>query len=76
MLTIKCAKCNAKLMKYQKIGNGKVLRCFKDRIVKDYTIKKDNLILCPHCSNVIGIDKGNLIKMNQGSFTYSGTKNC
>jgi len=76
MLTIKCAKCGTKLMKYQKIGNGKVLRCFGNRIVKDYTIRQEDLVLCPHCLNVIGKDKGIFIKMNQGSFTYSGTKNC
>ena len=74
MLTIKCAKCGTKLMKYQKIGNGKVLRCFRGRIVKDYTIRQSDLVLCPHCLNVIGKDEGIFIKMNQGSFTYSGTK--
>ncbi len=74
MLTIKCARCGTKLMKYKKVGKGRVIRCFKDRIVKDCTIKKGNLILCPHCGNIIGKDKGNFIKMRQGSFTYKGTK--
>lgn len=36
MLTIRCAKCKSKLWKYDKIGQGEVLRCHKARITKWY----------------------------------------
>ncbi|OEG63254.1 hypothetical protein [Halanaerobium congolense] len=36
MLTIKCAKCKTKLFKYEKIGQGKVLRCGKNKITRLY----------------------------------------
>lgn len=72
MLIIRCSKCKRKLLKYKKIGKGKVLRCWKDRIVEDYTIKEENFIKCP-CGNRIGIDRGAFIKMIQPAFTYSGT---
>jgi len=73
MLTIKCAKCNKKIMKYEKIGQGKVLRCYLSRIKNIYCRQDDNLLIC-ECGNVIGIFEENWIKMKQHSFTYSGTK--
>ncbi len=72
MLTIRCSKCKRKLFKYKKIGKGRVLRCWKDRIVEDYTVHEENLIKCP-CGSTIGLDKGLFIKMKQRAFTYSGT---
>ena len=74
MLTIKCAGCKTKLWKYEKLGHGEVLRCYKKRIHKIYNIEKEeNKIKCP-CGNVIGIDKGGHIKMISKAFTYTGTK--
>ncbi len=73
MLTIKCAKCKKPVFKYIKVGKGRVLRCHKDRIVKDYARRDGNRVLC-HCGNLIGIDEGHWIKMKQGSFTCSGTR--
>ena len=75
MLVIKCAGCKNKLWKYDKIGKGEVLRCYKRRIIKFYTKpnKEENKIKCS-CGMEIGIDKGSLIKMNRKAFTYSGTK--
>lgn len=74
MLTIKCARCGKKVFKYLKIGQGKVLRCYRSRIKKDYSKSKNNKIKCYKCDNVIGIDEENYIKMNQKEFTYTGTK--
>jgi hypothetical protein len=73
MLTLKCAKCKAKLFKYNKIGTGKVLKCFFTRISKDNTIRENGQVLC-ECGNQIGQLKVNYIKMKQGSFIHTGTK--
>ena len=75
MLTIKCASCRKKMWKYKKIGPGEVLRCHRDRITRIFCLDEhDGKIWCCHCGHAIGIDKGSFIKMNQGHFTYSGTK--
>lgn len=73
MLVIKCAKCKAEIFKYQKIGKGRVLHCWKNRIVKDYSVHHHNKIEC-QCGNVIGVDAGRSIKMRRTSFTHTGTK--
>ncbi len=73
MLTIKCAGCHRKLFKYNKIGQGRVLRCWKDKIVDDFSEKVDGEMRCG-CGNVIGIDIGKGYKMKQNAFIYSGTK--
>ena len=74
MLTIRCAACKKKLWKYEKVGQGNVLRCHKDRITKMYQSESaGNKIKC-QCSKNIGIDKGSYIKMIGNAFTYSGTK--
>ncbi len=72
MLTIKCAKCRSKVFKYKKIGKGKVIRCWKDRIKEDYSVKEGNLIKCV-CGSVIGIDEWLYIKMKSNAFIFSGT---
>jgi hypothetical protein len=71
MLTIKCAKCKRPVFKYIKIGKGRMLRCYKARIVKDYTRRDGNQVLY-QCGNLIGTDEGRWIKMN--AFTCSGTR--
>ncbi len=74
MLTIKCAACKKKLWKYEKLGQGEVLRCHKERIVKLYqSVVWEHKIRC-RCGKEIGIDKGDHIKMIAKAFTYSGTK--
>ncbi len=72
MMVIRCAKCKSKLFKYHKIGKGKILRLWKERIKDDYSIKDGATVKCP-CGNIVGIDTGPFIKMKQGSFTFSGT---
>tara|TARA_B110000914_G_C15427282_1_gene429592 strand:- start:104 stop:271 length:168 start_codon:yes stop_codon:yes gene_type:complete len=34
---IYCSNCNNPLFKYRKAGKGALLKCFKERIAKDYT---------------------------------------
>ena len=74
MLVLKCTKCNAKLIKYHKIGKGRVLRCWFKRIIEDRTIHDGSLIKCK-CGNVLGNSDELKIKMKQGSFTVFGTYN-
>ncbi len=71
MITIKCAKCGDKLLRYKKIGKGKILRCYFDRIFEDKTVKKDGKVYCK-CGNFIGVYEKNYIKMRQKNFTFSG----
>ncbi len=75
MLTIHCAACKKKLWRYNKIGQGEVLRCHKERIDKIYHLAplKGDKIHCL-CGKKIGIDKGSYYKMIRKSFTYKGTK--
>ncbi|MBF0381004.1 MAG: hypothetical protein HQL69_08295 [Magnetococcales bacterium] len=74
MLTIKCAACRRKLWKYQKLGNGEVIRCHKARIKRMYdTNERDGKIFCA-CGRPIGIDKGSHFNMDRRAFTYSGKK--
>jgi hypothetical protein len=74
MLVIKCSACKTKLWKYDKIGQGEVLRCHKKRITRSYeVIQEANRIKCL-CGKDIGIDKGSYIKMIAKAFTYTGTK--
>lgn len=75
MLTIRCAACKNKLWKYDKIGQGEVLRCHKARIKKIYSeinVEKGKVKCC--CGKDIGIDKGTFFKMDPKAFVYSGTK--
>ncbi len=74
MLTIKCAGCKRKLWKYEKIGSGEVLRCYRSRITKIYDAEFDGTnVLCP-CGKIIGTVMGGYIKMNRHAFVYTGTK--
>ena len=75
MLTIKCAKCKAKIIKYKKIGMGKVLRCWESKIMRVYDGElKDGNLICGNCANIIGEMEGNYVKMNREAFNYTGTK--
>ena len=72
MLIIRCAKCRARIFKYRKIGKGRLLHCWKDRILEDHSIRTGEEIRC-ECGNLIGIDETNWIKMKQAAFTSSGS---
>ena len=43
---IYCAKCKFQLFKYRKGSKGALVKCFKERIVEDYTEKEG---ICPSC---------------------------
>ena len=73
MITIKCAKCKTKVIKYKKIGMGNVLKCYKDRISQYYQEQKTDDLKCT-CGEVLGTNEGNHYKMRQNSFIYTGTK--
>jgi len=74
MLTIRCAACGKKLWRYDKIGQGEVLRCHRDRIVRMHeAVEREGRIHCP-CGKDIGIDKGTFFKMIAKAFTCKGTK--
>ncbi|MFC2133072.1 hypothetical protein ACFLTH_00525 [Bacteroidota bacterium] len=60
-------------MKYNKIGKGRVLRCYISKTKEIYAGRVDDELRCK-CGNVIGIYEDRWIKMKQTSFTYSGTK--
>ena len=74
MLTIKCSACKSKIFKYKKIGRGRVLNCYKERVMRDYSKHEGDKIKCKRCGKVIGIDRGNMIRMKQSAFTISGFK--
>ena len=78
MLTIKCAKCKDKIMKYKKIGKGRVLKCWEGKIRRLYGEVKDDQLICSSCSNIIGEVKSrsgkNYVDMDRKQFTYSGRK--
>jgi DNA-directed RNA polymerase subunit RPC12/RpoP len=72
MITIKCARCKRKLFKYEKIGKGRVLKCFKSRIVKYYPAYDFGNLRC-ECGQVIGTDQIEWIKLRPHALEYSGT---
>jgi len=50
---IYCRKCNAQLFKYRKGGKGALVKCFKERITKDFTSKP---CICPGCGLLFARD--------------------
>jgi hypothetical protein len=46
-ISIYCAKCRTLLYEYQKEGKGSLVKCFTDRIVKNYT---EGSLKCPNCN--------------------------
>ncbi|PSW17615.1 hypothetical protein C9I98_19030 [Photobacterium sanctipauli] len=48
-----CAGCKAQLYKYRKGGKGALVKCFKERIVKDFTVEPAT---CPQCNKVFARD--------------------
>jgi len=41
-----CTQCKTQLFKYRKGGKGSLVKCFKERISKDYTTSP---CFCPNC---------------------------
>ena len=74
MMLIRCSKCKGKIFKYVKIGKGKLLYCWKERIIEDLSLHKGKEIKC-NCGNIIGLDEENGIKLKQHSIIVSGAKN-
>jgi len=72
MLTLKCARCGRKLFKYEKIGKGKLLHCWKNRILEDHSVANGREVRC-ECGCLVGLDEGRWIKMKRHAFTRSGT---
>jgi DNA-directed RNA polymerase subunit RPC12/RpoP len=64
LLSIHCQHCGTQIMSYVKIGKGRLIRCWKNRIIEDTTIKKDSLIYCP-CGQLVGIDKNMFISLKK-----------
>lgn len=52
-VNIYCSKCQQKLFKYKKGGKGALVKCFKERIVEDYTAKP---CFCPNCESEFARD--------------------
>lgn len=74
MLTIRCGRCKAKVLKYNKIGQGRVLRCYYKRIKENNGLLEEEKLKCHQCGNTLGILKGGHIAMDQKEFKSSGKK--
>ena len=46
MIKIYCRKCGTLLYKYDKVKPGHLVKCYKDRILRDYT---NGDLKCPRC---------------------------
>ncbi|MCD6270190.1 hypothetical protein J7J23_00200 [bacterium] len=46
IIKVYCSSCGALLCKYQKEKEGRLLKCFEDKVIEDYT---DGDIYCPNC---------------------------
>jgi hypothetical protein len=75
IIDVKC-RCGFLLFRYQKVGRGRLIKCYFSRIVKDYggiislDAKKGSFVFCPSCQEKIGLVFGikgtRAIKLNQG----------
>ncbi|MFT2092504.1 hypothetical protein [Paraglaciecola sp. 2405UD69-4] len=52
-VNIHCRQCKTQLFKYRKGGKRALVKCFKERITKDYTVTP---CTCPHCHTVFARD--------------------
>ena len=48
-VNIYCSKCQHPLFKYKKGGKGALVKCFKERITKNFTTEE---CTCPECATV------------------------
>ena len=73
MITVSCSSCGSKLFRYQKIGKGRLLHCWKNRISSDHTTRKGDDVYCPTCGQHIGVVETEWINIHGGSFTVKGS---
>ncbi|MEA1994357.1 MAG: hypothetical protein U9N35_08230 [Euryarchaeota archaeon] len=66
-LEIKCSECGRVTFRYVKYGDGNLIRCYKKRIMEDYSVKENGKVKCP-CGNIIGIERPTRILMIRHSF--------
>lgn len=69
-MTVRCARCGGKVFRYDKVGKGRLLHCWKGRIVKDYSVRDAGEVRCG-CGNLIGVDEGKWVKLKRRSFIAS-----
>ena len=50
-VTVYCNKCRFKLLQYKKGGTGSLVKCFIERITKNFT---EQLGICPSCESQFG----------------------
>lgn len=75
IIDVKC-RCGAALFKYQKRGEGRLIKSYLPRILKDYggilseDMKISSFVFCPSCQKkigaIIGIKGVRAVKFNQG----------
>ena len=63
-LSIQCAHCGKEVFSYVKFGKGHLIRCWKQRIIRDTSTDEDGNVFCS-CGNMIGSDEGLFIKIKQ-----------
>lgn len=70
-VNIFCAKCKVQLYKYRKGGKGALIKCFKERIVEDFT---QVACTCPACGQTFAreclIRGAPALKMIGGKVTF------
>lgn len=73
-VTVEC-KCGNKLLRYQKKGTGRLIKCFVSKIAEDYIslpkkLPTGGLVHCTKCGERVGavqMIKGQVaVKLNQG----------
>jgi len=52
-VNIYCNQCKTQLFKYRKGGKGALVKCFKERIVDNYT---EVACVCPECNLIFARD--------------------
>jgi len=52
-IDVHCAQCNAQLYHYWKAGPGHLVKCYNDRILKDFT---SGSLTCPSCGQQFARD--------------------
>jgi len=67
-VNIFCKNCSYQLYKYRKGGKGALIKCFKERIVEDFT---NTACICPQCEKEFARDM--LIK-GTPAFKFIGGK--
>jgi hypothetical protein len=74
VIDVQC-RCGKLLFQYQKVGAGKLIKCYLSRILGDYVgvlphIEIGAPVICPRCTGRIGTIYGirgvRAIKLNQG----------